>query len=110
MDTPFPLIITESAQTKLASIFASEPGKHLRVAVRGGGCAGLSYDFLLEDQADEDDLQLPVVGRLVLIDPVSAPYFAGATLDYAEALSGAAFVFRNPQAKTSCGCGNSFAA
>jgi iron-sulfur cluster insertion protein len=110
MNTDFPLTITESAAMKLAQIFAGEPGKNLRVAVRGGGCSGFLYDFRLEGEAEDGDIQIPVSGRSVFIDPISAPYFIGAILDYAEELAGAQFVFRNPQAKATCGCGNSFTA
>ena len=106
----FPLVVTDDALSKLRHVFAAAPGKNLRVAVRGGGCSGFQYDFLLEDTVEDGDFVLPLDDRLLLVDPVSAPYLEGATLDYVAELAGARFVFVNPKAKATCGCGNSFSA
>lgn len=104
--------ITDAATQKLQEVLGQNPGQALRVAIRGGGCAGFEYDFLLEDVAaiEADDQVIEAGGAKVLLDPISAPYLDGATLDYVAELVGARFVFSNPNAKSSCGCGKSFAA
>lgn len=82
----------------------------LRVAVDGGGCSGFRYGFTLEPLAAAGDTVLERDGVEVLVDPLSLQYLAGAEVDYVEALAGAQFVVRNPNATATCGCGNSFAA
>lgn len=104
--------ITTAAQDKIEQVLATEPGKVLRLAIQGGGCAGFGYQFLLEDreQVEDTDLQLEAGEALAVIDPISLPYLQGATLDYESGLMGSRFVFRNPNVKASCGCGHSFSA
>lgn len=103
-----PPTVTDRAFARLAQI-AAETGetKALRVAVDGGGCSGFQYDIRLDDPA-EDDLVLEKDGQRVLIDSVSLPFLAGATIDFSEELIGARFVIHNPNASSSCGCGISF--
>lgn len=102
--------MTQAAQDKIEQVLAETPGKVLRLAIKGGGCAGFEYQFLLEDrdQVEADDLQLEAGTALAVVDPISLPYLQGATLDYESGLLGARFMFQNPNAKASCGCGHSF--
>ena len=99
--------VTARAFDRLAEIGASAQGKALRVAVEGGGCSGFHYEIILDD-AKPDDLILEGSGEKVLVDPVSLPFLAGATITFSEELIGARFVIDNPNASSSCGCGTSF--
>ncbi|MET4103074.1 iron-sulfur cluster insertion protein [Roseovarius sp. MBR-78] len=99
--------VTPRAFARLAEIGAGSDGKALRVAVEGGGCSGFQYDIRLDAPA-EDDLILEGEGQRVVVDSVSLPFLAGATIDFAEELIGARFVIDNPNASSSCGCGTSF--
>jgi iron-sulfur cluster assembly accessory protein len=105
-----PFSISESATARIAYLLKSEPaGTRLRVAVDGGGCSGFQYkyDFVTEAPASDDqifgDEKAPVI-----VDAISLGFINGAVLDYVETLGAAAFEIKNPQAKSSCGCGNSF--
>ncbi len=82
----------------------------LRVYIQGGGCSGFQYGFEFDEQQGEDDLAVQTDGVTLLVDPLSLQYLMGAEVDYTESLHGAQFVIRNPNAKTTCGCGSSFAA
>lgn len=99
--------VTERAFARLAEINSGGEQRPLRVAVAGGGCSGFQYDIRL-DQAEADDLVLEGAGQRVVVDPVSLPYLAGATIDFADELIGARFTIDNPNAASSCGCGTSF--
>ena len=100
--------VTPRAFERLAEIGAGDSGKALRVAVEGGGCSGFQYDIALDDPA-EGDLVLEGPGaERVVIDEVSLPFLADATIDFSEELIGARFVIDNPNATSSCGCGTSF--
>ena len=81
----------------------------LRVFITGGGCSGFSYGFTFDEGAAEDDCVVQGDGVVALVDPMSYQYLAGAEIDYQEDLAGAQFVVTNPNASTTCGCGNSFA-
>ena len=100
--------VTDRAYARLAEIadLTGQP-KALRVGVLGGGCSGFQYDIRLDDPAD-DDLVLEKAGQKVLVDSVSLPFLANATIDFTEELIGARFVVENPNATASCGCGTSF--
>lgn len=105
-----PFTISPEASARIAHLLATEPaGSRLRVAVEGGGCSGFQYKFDFEQAAPAADDQLfgdeisPVV-----VDSTSLQFITGAMLDYVENLGAAAFEIKNPQAKSSCGCGNSF--
>jgi len=102
-----PPSVTERAFVRLAEIGAGAQGKALRVAVEGGGCSGFQYDIRLDEAADED-LVIEDAGERVIVDPVSLPFLAGATIDFSDELIGARFVIDNPNASSSCGCGTSF--
>jgi iron-sulfur cluster assembly accessory protein len=99
--------VTPRAFARLAEIGASSQGKALRVAVEGGGCSGFQYEIDLSEPA-KDDLILEGAGEKVVVDSVSLPFLANATIDFTEELIGARFVIDNPNATSSCGCGTSF--
>ena len=84
-------------------------GLKLRVFITGGGCSGFSYGFTFDDGAAADDCVVERDGVVAVVDPMSYQYLAGAQIDYREDLAGAQFVVTNPNASTTCGCGNSFA-
>lgn len=124
-----PLIFTESAAAKVWELIQEEGNFNLklRVYVTGGGCSGFQYGFTFDETVNDDDT---VVTKLIksdensdedsegegsasvqlLVDPMSFQYLAGAEIDYKEDLEGAQFIIRNPNAKTTCGCGSSFSA
>jgi|SRR5579885_752432 iron-sulfur cluster insertion protein len=109
-----PLIFTEKAAAKVWELIQEEGNfdLKLRVYVTGGGCSGFQYGFTFDEAVQEDDT---VVSRSVdsacvqlLVDPMSFQYLAGAEIDYKEDIEGEQFIIRNPNAKTTCGCGSSF--
>ncbi len=106
------LIFTDNAAKKVKELVEEEknPALMLRVFVSGGGCSGFQYGFTFEETAGEDDMRVEKDGVTLLIDPLSFQYLAGAEIDYQEGLNGAQFVIKNPNAKTTCGCGSSFGA
>ncbi len=100
--------VTDRAFARLAEIAElTGQSRPLRVAVEGGGCSGFQYDIKLDDP-QADDLVLEKGAQKVLVDPVSLPFLAGATIDFTQELIGARFVIENPNASSSCGCGTSF--
>jgi len=105
-----PVTISASAARQIGIVLAKEaPGTLLRVAVNGGGCQGFSYDFSFAPAAESDDLLVERDAAKVVIDQTSLEYLQGSELDWVDALIGASFQIRNPNAKSSCGCGTSFA-
>jgi iron-sulfur cluster insertion protein len=109
---PAPLLFTPAAAAKVRELIAEEgnPALKLRVYIQGGGCSGFQYGFEFDEGHNEDDLAVVTDGVTLLVDPLSLQYLAQATVDYTESLAGAQFVIRNPNAKTTCGCGSSFTA
>ena len=107
-----PMQITDSAIAKVASLIAEEqnPDLKLRVYISGGGCSGFQYGFSFDEEIETDDLSIQRNGVTVIVDPLSLQYLMGAEVDYRESLQGSQFVIRNPNAKTTCGCGSSFSA
>ena len=105
-----PLLFTDAAAGKVRELIAEEgnPGLKLRVYISGGGCSGFQYGFTFDEERAEDDFAVDKDGVTLLVDPLSLQYLAGAEIDYSESLTGAQFVIRNPNAKTTCGCGSSF--
>ena len=100
--------LTPSAAKRINAILAKQDdAEMLRVSVEGGGCSGFQYDIKLDQPAD-DDLILEGSGQRVVVDAVSLPFLAGATIDFSDELIGARFVIENPNATSSCGCGTSF--
>jgi len=82
----------------------------LRLKVIGGGCSGLRYELAFDDRVNENDTELEVSGVRVLVDEKSALYLVGTTLDFVDTLQESGFKMLNPNAKTTCGCGESFGA
>ena len=87
---------------------AGKPDAHIRVGVKGGGCSGLTYVLDLVDEPHEDDKILEGHGMKLYVDRKSYVFLAGTVLEYSGGLNGKGFVFNNPNAKTTCGCGTSF--
>jgi iron-sulfur cluster insertion protein len=105
-----PLNFTHSAAAKVRELIQEEGNAALalRVYIQGGGCSGFQYGFEFDENRAEDDLSVDTDGVSLLVDPLSLQYLMGAEVDYSESLQGAQFVIRNPNAKTTCGCGSSF--
>jgi iron-sulfur cluster insertion protein len=103
------LTLSENAARRIKAIAASE-GRPLmlRVAVDGGGCSGFQYRFDLVEAVEEDDLKIERDGAAALVDVVSLALLKGSEIDFVDELAGAEFRVRNPNAKSSCGCGVSF--
>jgi iron-sulfur cluster insertion protein len=103
--------LTDSAARRIAQILSEDEykGMMLRVSVSGGGCSGFQYGFTFDDSRNDTDLVIERDGATVLIDDVSLDLLNGAKIDYVEDMIGSSFAIKNPQAKSSCGCGNSFA-
>ena len=104
--TPFAL--SDSAKKKILSLQLNEDKKLFRVYVTGGGCSGFQYGFKFDSDVAFDDDVIEFDNFSVLLDSMSYPYLFGSTLDFVEDLSGSKFVINNPNAKTTCGCGESF--
>jgi iron-sulfur cluster assembly accessory protein len=101
--------MTANAAARIRDIVAADPGKTaLRVSVNGGGCSGFQYGFELAGAAEAEDIAIERDGAKVLIDEVSLGYLQGSEIDFVDDLIGQAFKVRNPNAKSSCGCGVSF--
>jgi iron-sulfur cluster insertion protein len=109
---PDVLVFTDAAAGKVGELIREEanPNLKLRVFVSGGGCSGFQYGFTFDEKVEEGDFCIENAGVQLLVDPMSAQYLMGAEIDYKEDLQGAQFVIRNPNAKTTCGCGSSFSA
>lgn len=103
--------LTANAGAKVTSLLSKQgrPGGVLRVAVVGGGCSGLQYKMDLQDTPANRDILVETSGVRVVVDPKSALYVTGSELDYIDALDGG-FKVKNPNAATSCSCGESFSA
>src|SRR6202007_559286 len=104
--------VTPSAATKVSSLLARQGRAQgvLRVAVVGGGCSGLQYKMDLQDGPANRDILVESAGIRVVVDPKSALYVTGSELDYVDALQDGGFKVKNPNAATSCSCGESFSA
>ena len=109
-EMPAPLVFSDSAAGKVRKLIEEEGNTELklRVFVTGGGCSGFQYGFTFDEVQNEDDSVMEKNGVKLLIDPMSYQYLVGAEIDYTEGLEGAQFVIKNPQAKSTCGCGSSF--
>jgi iron-sulfur cluster assembly accessory protein len=105
------IVLTETATTKVKQLLEAEdqPELSLRVAVRPGGCSGLSYEMFFDSEKAADDIEQTYgEGVRVVVDPQSAEYLSGASLDYKDGLQDAGFTINNPNAQRTCGCGQSF--
>jgi iron-sulfur cluster insertion protein len=104
------IVVTENAARQIATLKTQERAESafLRIAVSGGGCSGFQYGFSFDEQRNDDDFVFERDGVAVVVDEVSLDLLNGAELDFVEDLMGASFQVRNPNAASSCGCGNSF--
>ena len=105
------LTLTPVAAAKIRELLAEEPGGEtmvLRVAIQGGGCSGFQYGLGFDTGPAEGDHELELEGVPVVVDPYSAPYLQGATIDFLNTISESGFKIDNPNAVSSCGCGHSF--
>jgi iron-sulfur cluster insertion protein len=105
------LNLTESAVVRIKEVLSQQDlsGAKLRIFVEGGGCSGFQYGFIIEDNpTDGSDFEFDYNNVKLLVDPISAQYIDGITIDFKDDIEGARFVMSNPNAKTTCGCGSSF--
>lgn len=103
--------LTETAAVKIRELMAEDTSGEssvLRVAIQGGGCSGFQYGLGFDSGAAEGDETIEQHGVTVVIDPYSAPYLKGASIDFLNSISEAGFKIDNPNAAASCGCGHSF--
>ena len=107
---PPPIVFTDAAASKVGELIREEdnPNLMLRVFISGGGCSGFQYGFTFDEAIEDGDSQVENQGVTLVVDPMSVQYLMGAEIDYKEDLSGAQFIIRNPNASTTCGCGQSF--
>ena len=105
-----PIDFTTAAAAKVRELIDGEgnPALKLRVYIQGGGCSGFQYGFEFDEEQAGDDLAIATDGVTLVVDPLSLQYLMGASVDYVESLHGAQFTIRNPNAKSTCGCGSSF--
>ena len=106
------LSVSETAAGRLQAMMSEKQldGYALRVFVSGGGCSGLQYGMTFDDATHEGDHAFVAGGLRVVVDPISANYLGGASIDYVDGLMGGGFKIENPNAVSSCGCGKSFRA
>jgi iron-sulfur cluster insertion protein len=104
------ITLSANAARRIAALKAQEAQERafLRIAVSGGGCSGFQYGLTLDDERHEDDVVFERDGVAVIVDQVSLDLLNGAEIDFVEDLMGASFQIKNPNAASSCGCGNSF--
>ena len=107
--TPSPLTLSPAAARRIRAIGETEGrALMLRLAVEGGGCSGFQYQFDLVEAAEPDDHRIELDGAVALVDDISVALVKGSEIDFVDELAGAEFRVRNPNAKSSCGCGVSF--
>jgi iron-sulfur cluster insertion protein len=105
------ITMTAAAEEKIRELMQEEKDTiGLRVYVKGGGCHGYQYGMSLETTVGEDDTVVEHGAVKVIMDSQSAPLLVGTEVDYVDSMQGSGFVMKNPQAKTTCGCGSSFSA
>ena len=103
------ITLTPVAAAKIKALLAEETEPVvLRVAIQGGGCSGFQYGLGFDSSAAEGDIELELEGVPVVIDPFSAPYLRGTTIDFLNTIQESGFKIDNPNAVSSCGCGHSF--
>ena len=103
--------ITPTAEEKIKELVNEETEEEivgLRIYVKGGGCSGYQYGMSFESKTEDDDTMIEEDGVKVIVDSQSAPMLNGAEVDYVDSLQGSGFAIKNPQAKSTCGCGSSF--
>ena len=97
--------LTNEALNHLENLTKEHNKKYVRLQVKGGGCAGFEYEWSFEDEDNREDM---IIENVLLIDRMNELYLRGMHLDYKKEIWGSSFVFENPMAKSSCGCGTSF--
>ncbi len=105
------ITLTDTATVKVKELIESEVSEaplFLRVAVRPGGCSGMSYEMFFDSELASDDIETAYGEVKVVVDPASAQHLTGATLDFKDGLQGAGFTINNPNVTRTCGCGQSF--
>jgi iron-sulfur cluster insertion protein len=104
------IALTDAASSKVKELLDAEgnPQMFLRVAVRPGGCSGMSYEMFFDSDLAADDVKAEYGPVKVVVDPASEQYLTGATLDFKDGLQGAGFSINNPNVQRTCGCGQSF--
>ncbi|MDP8977765.1 MAG: iron-sulfur cluster assembly accessory protein [Actinomycetota bacterium] len=108
---PGPIVLTDAAAEKVKELMAREENAaqvSLRVAVQPGGCSGMRYALFFDDRELDGDAVASVNGVPVRVDKMSAPYLRGTRVDWVDSLQGAGFSIENPQAQSTCACGDSF--
>jgi iron-sulfur cluster insertion protein len=107
----FMITITTTAEEKIRELMLEEKDTlGLRVYVKGGGCHGYQYGMAFESKMSDDDTVIEKGDVKVIMDSQSAPLLNGCEVDYVDSVQGSGFAIKNPQAKTTCGCGSSFSA
>ena len=109
--TPSLMQLSDGAVQKILSLKSDEANSaqlNLRVYVTGGGCSGFQYGFSFDDVVEDDDTRIEKGGANLVVDSLSLQYLQGSTVDYIEDLTGSKFIISNPNATTTCGCGESF--
>ncbi len=102
------ITITDKAAERLKELLVSGGQSYVRASVQGGGCSGFQYGLQVEAEQGQNDQVVESNGIKILIDPISASYLKGSTIDFVDNLVGGGFSFTNPNAKGTCGCGSSF--
>ena len=107
-----PVSVTSAAAGKISALLVEEQKNEagLRVFVQGGGCSGFQYGLMIEESvgdAEADEI-FKSNGVKIFVDPISVRYLSGAQVDFVDNLTGGGFTIKNPNAKTTCGCGQSF--
>ena len=103
------ITLTDSAVQRIEKVLQDEgPNYKLRMYIEGGGCSGFNYGFAVDDAKNDDDFEINAGSISVLVDSISMQYLQGATVDFKKSVLSESFVIKNPQAKSTCGCGSSF--
>jgi iron-sulfur cluster assembly accessory protein len=102
--------VTETAASKITELLAEEQkdGSGLRVFVQGGGCSGFQYGLMIDEGGTDGDQVFESHGIRLFVDPISVRYLGGAEVDFVDTVTGGGFTIKNPQAVSTCGCGQSF--
>ncbi|MBR20675.1 MAG: iron-sulfur cluster assembly accessory protein [Euryarchaeota archaeon] len=101
------LFLTDEAKDQMVNMLKEHSKNAVRLALKGGGCAGFKYDWTLEDDAQKDDAVIDLPTGKFLVDPASIMYLLGSTVDYKREVFGSYFDIKNPGSVSSCGCGES---
>lgn len=110
--TDTPISVSDAAAGKISQLLSEENklSAGLRVFVQGGGCSGFQYGLMIEESAGDGEVDeiFKSNGVKIFVDPISVRYLSGAQVDFVDNLTGGGFTIKNPNAKTTCGCGQSF--